>query len=297
MTGVAAASKVVRTPSANEDLIAISPMSGSASRLLFQHEVLGKYRADYYYDEKIGYIFVRQPHWLDEAYSEAIHSLDTGVLARNSINIDIINRCISVNDNHHIVDGIDPGGGYGIFVRGMRDIGFDFYWNDKYCNNLLARGFEAQSRQYSVAVSFEVLEHLPNPIEFLQESCEKFRFNTCFFSALLFDEQNLPDMNWWYWAFEGGQHISFFSRRGLEWMAEQLEMRLWYIKGDVFAFSTLEWKPLFDNIRMRAWRRVRNRVDRMLLLQQTTPRRESLTWSDHVKLRDKLRSDNSGGAG
>jgi hypothetical protein len=282
-------------PLANENSInsgrssAVSPMSGGASRFLFEHQVLGKYRADYYYDETIGYIFIRQPHWLDDAYSEPISSLDTGLLARNLANIDTISRCLSKNSHHRVINGVDLGAGYGLFVRGMRDIGINFYWSDKYSENLLARGFEAKSGEYDVAVAFEVLEHLPNPIEFLRDSHKAFRFHTCFFSALCFDEQKLPDTDWWYWAFEGGQHISFFSRRALEWMAEQLEMRLWDIKGDVFAFSKLEWKPV-ENIRPKLWRRVRNRVNRMLLPQQA-PLRESLTWSDHFKIRDKLRNE------
>src|SRR5258708_34676094 len=120
-----------------------SPITGHPSRWLFQHKVLGQYRADYYYDEKIGYIFARQPHWLEEAYSEAISSLDTGVLARNWANISTISRCLSKNRHHKVANGIDLGAGYGLFVRGMRDIGVDFYWSDKYSPNLLARGFEA----------------------------------------------------------------------------------------------------------------------------------------------------------
>jgi hypothetical protein len=272
---------------------AVSPMSGSASRFLFEHQILRKYRAEYYYDKKIGYIFVRQPHWLDEAYSETISSLDTGILTRNLSNIDTISECLSNNSHHSFIKGVDLGAGYGLFVRGMRDIGIDFYWSDKYSENLLARGFEANSGEHDIAVAFEVLEHLSNPVDFIQDSYSKFRFHTCFFSASCFDEQNLPDTDWWYFAFEGGQHISFFSRRALLWMAEQLEMRLWHIKGDVFAFSKLEWKPE-DNIQVKLWRRVRNRVGRMLLPQQPTLR-EALTWSDHIKIRDKLRND-SGGA-
>jgi Methyltransferase domain len=268
---------------------AVSPMSGSESRPLFQHEVLGKYLADYYYDEKISYIFVRKPYWLHEAYSDAISSMDTGILARNISNIDVISKCLSKNRHHCVINGIDLGAGYGLFVRGMRDRGVDFYWSDKFADNLVARGFEAEcGKEYSVAVAFEVLEHLANPIDFLHNARREFRFHTCFFSALCFDEQKLPDTDWWYWAFEGGQHISFFSRRALLWMAEQLEMRLWNLQGDVFAFSKLEWKPLIDNSRKLV--RLRNRLNRILLPQRTTIR-ESLTWSDHIKVRDKFRNN------
>ena len=37
---------------------------------------------------------------------------------------------------------LDYGVGYGVFVRLMRDIGFDYFWQDKYTENLFAQGFE-----------------------------------------------------------------------------------------------------------------------------------------------------------
>lgn len=266
-----------------------SPMSGNLSRLLFQHKVLNRHLANYYYDEKVGYIFVSEPHWLEEAYSEPISSLDTGILARNCANIDTISRCLSKNGHYRIANGIDLGAGYGLFVRGMRDRGVDFYWTDKYSPNLLARGFEATPGKYDIAVAFEVLEHLSDPVAFLRGCRREYQFETCFFSAICFDEQKIPGGEWWYWSFESGQHISFFSKRSLLWMAEQLETRLWQITRDVFAFSNLKWPPVDGTIR-KLWRWSRRRLDDV--------QRRSLTEVDHFKLRDMAgtRSERAGGA-
>jgi len=37
---------------------------------------------------------------------------------------------------------LDYAGGYGVFVRLMGDIGFNYYWQDKFTPNLLSKGFE-----------------------------------------------------------------------------------------------------------------------------------------------------------
>ncbi|MBK7438832.1 MAG: hypothetical protein IPK94_03535 [Saprospiraceae bacterium] len=48
----------------------------------------------------------------------------------------------------------------------MRDYGFDYYWSDNYCQNLLARGFEAKQNEYFDAITaFELFEHILNPLE------------------------------------------------------------------------------------------------------------------------------------
>ena len=41
---------------------------------------------------------------------------------------------------------LDYGGGYGILVRLMRDVGYDFYWFDKYSQNIFAKGFECKDK-------------------------------------------------------------------------------------------------------------------------------------------------------
>jgi Methyltransferase domain len=241
----------------------LSPLTGKVAQFLFRHKVLEKYLAEYFYDEDTGYIFVHDPHWLDQAYSEAISSMDTGILARNLSNIASMRMCLH---QHPFTKGVDLGAGYGLFVRGMRDHGFDFYWHDKYCENLLARGFEAERGEYSTAVAFEVLEHIQNPLSFLRDT--EFKFQTCFFSATCF--QKIPDENWWYWGFETGQHISFFSEKSLSWIAAQLGMRLWYIERDIFAFSQLEWTPTSHS--------AVNRLRRLFLKRQS---QKSLVWDDY----------------
>lgn len=44
---------------------------------------------------------------------------------------------------------IDYAGGLGILVRALRDAGIEAHWTDKYCENAVARGFEADNEVQS----------------------------------------------------------------------------------------------------------------------------------------------------
>jgi len=63
---------------------------------------------------------------------------------------------------------LDFDGGYGVFTRWMRDVGYDFWHSDAHCSNLFAQGFEADlsgACRYELVTSFEVFEHLSDPTE------------------------------------------------------------------------------------------------------------------------------------
>ena len=265
-----------------------SPLSGADCEILFSHEVLGNYNANYYYDKSIGYIFIDEPYWLEEAYDSAITITDTGILARNTSNVNRVSTAILLN-SINVKKGVDLGGGYGLFVRGMRDKGFNFFWEDKYAENLVARGFEADEDVHEVAVAFEVLEHLTNPLQFLQDAKLKYNFHTCFFTATCFNMNILPTRDWWYWAFETGQHISFFSENSLEYMANQIDMKLTHLGGEFYAFSTLSLDANFK--RTKSWLAKMFRSSGNFKNDLECP--ESLTKSDFEFIRYNLRKKNN----
>lgn len=254
----------------------LSPLTKTDGRFLFQHKVIGRYKAEYFIDDSVGYIWAGNPTWLDEAYSDAIALTDTGVFARNLKNIEAVSAVLRYN-GMSAAQGIDIGAGYGLFVRGMRDIGHDFYWSDKYADNLVARGFEADQHVFDVAVAFEVLEHLPNPLKFLIESRATYNWSTLFFSATCFDKEDVPGTDWWYWAFETGQHISFFSYQCLEFIAEKLGLYLVHLTGDLYAFT--------DNPKL-TW--PARKLTRSLL--RLRFKRASLTQSDYETMKARLQT-------
>ncbi|SJZ68171.1 Methyltransferase domain-containing protein [Trichlorobacter thiogenes] len=198
----------------------------------FNALILNKYDVAYYRCQTCGFLHTETPYWLKEAYSDAIVDTDTGLVMRNiSTSIKLASLLYCSFDPRGTY--IDFAGGYGLLVRLMRDFGFDFYWEDKYCQNLMARGFESSQAQPPVTAvtAFEVLEHLPDPVSFITETLNKFGTKTLIFSTELYSGEFPPPPDWWYYARSNGQHISFFQRSTMEVMAELLGLRYYNIHG------------------------------------------------------------------
>lgn len=199
----------------------------SPASQIFSTKVLGKYTAGFYYCEYCGFLFTPEPTWLDLAYSEVIAKTDTGLILRN---LAIAKRLASVlywlSKERGTGRYLDVAGGYGMLTRIMRDYGFDFYWSDKYCDNLFARGFEFQvdSGSLNAVTAIEVLEHVEDPIGFIQQALDLAECNTFIFTTALFNGTPPEPDKWWYYSFETGQHISFFQRRTLQAIGDKLKL-------------------------------------------------------------------------
>ena len=170
-----------------------------------------KYECGYYYCGVCRFLQTEEPYWLDEAYSSAIAAADTGLVERNvAISKRLSTILFFLFERREGI--LHVAGGYGMLTRLMRDIGFDFYWSDKYCENLLVRGFEdwAGASPYTAVTAFEVLEHVPDPLRFVTESTGRSSTRTMVFSSTLFEGAPPRPGTWWYYAFETGQHVSFF---------------------------------------------------------------------------------------
>jgi len=215
------------------------PVCQSQTKTAFKAQVLLKYEAEYRVCDHCGYLFAIEPHWLDEAYASAIASIDTGLVKRNiSISGKLANLLFFGMHERGKGRYVDLAGGYGMLTRIMRDYGFDFYWQDKYCSNLLAQGFEyiEDSSEYNAVTAFEVLEHVTNPVEFIKNAMLENGTDTIIFSTLLYGGKP-PDPNeWWYYAFQTGQHIGFFQKKTLEVMARNLNMQF-SSAGGIHIFS------------------------------------------------------------
>lgn len=184
-----------------------------------QARILNRYEIDYFQCPICSFVQTEEPYWLEEAYSDAIAKSDIGILARNihlSNKISaILKICFKTKFKF-----LDYGAGYGIFVRLMRDRGFDFYWDDKYCKNLFSSNFTAQNEsQYDVLTAFELFEHFDAPIPEI-EHMFSIAPNIIFSTNLLPDAMPKPNQ-WWYFSLSSGQHIAFYTKKSLEIIAEK----------------------------------------------------------------------------
>ncbi len=195
---------------------------------IFTAKILNKYHVKYYYCNHCGFLQTEEAYWIEEAYEESINVSDTGIMQRN-IHLSKIS-CLLI---YFLFDKskkfVDFAGGYGIFTRLMRDMGFDFYWQDKFSVNLVARGFEYDQDNTKDAVelltSFEAFEHFDQPIAEI-ENMLKISRSILFSTNLLPDDPPQPD-DWWYYGLEHGQHISFYSKTTLKYIAKKYNLNLY----------------------------------------------------------------------
>ena len=200
---------------------------GSISNYFDRARLLQKYEVNYFQCSNCGFVQTEKPYWLEEAYSSAIASSDVGLVMRNQMFSKIVsNLLLNLFDSGGKC--LDYGGGYGLFVRLMRDAGFDFYWEDRYASNLLARGFEASeagTQTFELVTAFELFEHFVDPIPEIERLLSFSR--NILFSTELLPSQNPKINQWWYYATHEGQHIALYTPKALSIIAKKFNLNLY----------------------------------------------------------------------
>ncbi len=201
-------------------------------RDIFSAMVLRKHSISYYQCADCGLLQTEEPYWLEEAYSEAISDADTGLVMRNVSLASKLTNLIYLQLDPR-ASYLDIAGGYGMLTRLMRDHGFDYYWDDTYCRNLMARGFEAgnASNRFNGLSAFEVLEHIHDPLTFIKSNFGKYGCQTLIFTTELYEGEFAPPADWWYYAFNSGQHITFYQRKTFETIAKALGVSFYSVNG------------------------------------------------------------------
>ncbi len=195
----------------------------TTSEKIFKVKIMNKYDVSYFNCANCGFIQTEEPYWLNEAYKVSINLTDVGLLSRNFYFSKLTATILYYVFGKNTVC-LDYAGGYGVFVRLMRDIGFDFYWQDAYTDNLFAKGFEynPKSDKTGLITSFECFEHFINPIDEISKLLN-ISNNIVFSTELLPSPAPQPD-KWWYYGFNHGQHISFYSLKTLNYIAKKFNL-------------------------------------------------------------------------
>jgi hypothetical protein len=245
------------------------------TKQIFTAKILNKYDIKYYHCKHCGFLQTEEPFWLEEAYSESINVSDTGYMQRNLLLSKKLTILLSLFFDKN-AKFVDYAGGYGVFVRLMRDIGFDFYWDDKYTTNLFARGFEYQNGGgYEAVTTFESFEHFVNPIEEI-ENLLKISRNIIFSTELLPNPIPKPE-DWWYYGLDHGQHISFYSEKTFQFIADKYGLNY----SNLGSLHLLTEQKI-SNLKLKILKFSKFGLHKLLQKQL-----KSKTWEDYLKMKNK----------
>ncbi len=210
-------------------------------------QMLDKYEIQYFQCPNCGFIQTEEPFWLDEAYAEAITNSDIGLIGRN-VSFATITQAIITAFFDRRARFLDYGGGYGLFVRLMRDQGFDFYRYDKFCANLFAKGFDADiasPQQYELVTALEVFEHLVNPLAEIEQLLT-FSKNVLF-STILIPPGNPRPNEWWYYGLDHGQHVALYTQQSLKLIAKRFQLNLYTNGTSLHLLTNQKVSPFWFN--------------------------------------------------
>lgn len=254
---------------------------GTEISACFTGKILDKYNINYYHCANCDFVQTEDPYWLEEAYARSINLSDTGYMVRNlscAKRLKILLYLLFGKSGQFL----DYAGGYGVFVRLMRDIGFDFSWDDKYTQNLFAVGFEWDRESPVDAVTlFEVFEHYVDPMSEVENLLKI--TDTIIFSTKLHPNPLPAPRDWWYYGVEHGQHIAFYSKATLHFMAKKFGLNYCNI-GSLHVFS----KKNVSKLTLFATRLSKFGLDKVVSRRIT-----SKTWSDHELMSKVGNNENS----
>lgn len=238
---------------------------------IFTSKILNKYDIKYYHCEHCGFLLTEEPYWLEEAYGESINVSDTGYMQRN-LNLSAkLTVLLSLYFDENATY-LDYAGGYGVFVRLMRDIGFDFRWADKYTSNLFAREFEYHGETIEAITTFESFEHFVNPLDEIEKMLSISK--TITFSTELLPTPIPKPNEWWYYGLDHGQHISFYSEKTLRFIADKYSLH--YFNLGAVHVLTDKKLPKYTKFLLKFTKFGLHKLCAKLL--------KSKTWDDYIKM-------------
>jgi hypothetical protein len=266
--------------------------SGTLEKI-FDKIVLNKYPANYLRCSQCYFVQTSKPVWIEEAYSSAITSLDIGLISRNLYLREHIKPIIdSFFPESKVL--LDYGGGYGMFVRLMRDLGYNFFRQDIYCENLFAEYFDikdSESTKFDLLTTFEVFEHLLNPLEEIEKM---FMLSENIIFTTVLSPANVEEFeNWWYVSPLTGQHIAFYHKKTLEFLAKKFGKELYSNGINLHVFTEKKINPqivnkIFGEKKLTIPDKIKRKILSLNKVESTE--RDSLLTADYKLIEEKLKN-------
>jgi len=186
----------------------------------FSAVVLGDVPVTYHRCTKCHSLMLLNPHWLARAYSEVIvPDPDVGALRRTLFVHRVVRRLRGAGLLPREHRSLDYGSGFGMLVRLQRDHGIEAWGYDLYATPKFAEiycGRELPAGKFDLITCIEVLEHTTNPIDVLTSLRSRTKDDGLVVVSTEFVDLQADTKNWHYLAKEHGQHITLFSRSGLD---------------------------------------------------------------------------------
>lgn len=266
------------------------PICQTEMRHAFDAKVLGKHPASYFHCTGCGIIKPQNPTWLPESYSSAIAETDVGLVSRNLRNRDLLGAILT---RLHPASGriLDIGGGYGLLCRLMRDKDWDCYTTDTYCKNLFASSYEPpEGFTCPTLLAFEVFEHIEDPLSFTREQIQRYGAQCLIFSTLT-HSWDIPPLDWWYYTFETGQHISIYKQETLARLASEIGWNYLSISDELHVISKISFSWL-DRLLLCRKSRLISRPYRTCANLQFRPK--SRMMEDYREIKERVLRSQSG---
>lgn len=217
-------------------------LCGGRARHRFTLQVMKRYDVGYYLCHECDSLQTEEPYWLKEAYQDQRRYYDTFTAMRAlymSVRLSVLMRIFRLDRRHKILDW---GGGDGLGVRMMRDVGLDAYRADRYAENVYALGFDATpDTNYSVVTASEVFEHFADPATDLGDLFAG-KPQLLLASTARYSGQG---EEWGYLFPLVGRHVFFYSEKAIRWIGNHYGYSV---------YSTPEYH-VFSKQPIRPWQR------------------------------------------
>lgn len=158
--------------------------------------------------------------WSFYIYNDEYVRVDPGYISgRPQSNLRQLSRFLR-NKEKDII-GLDYGGGSGLTANLMNEAGYSFDFYDPFGHNELS--FDKKGK-YNFCSAMEVIEHSPNPVEFISDILSRCSQNRLIIliGTSTHDDMVSPETRLsWYYAAPRNGHISLFSKRSLKYLSER----------------------------------------------------------------------------